>query len=188
MSQPFVLLFHNADYAGYLDTKFNQGPGKFTRVDTDVIKIETDVQLDKRPSCTWFFKGLSLPVINHLLRVISNCSNNPYTTDLTFEEIRAHTVPYDDMLFNTEDGEELHVVYSIKDIQSSKFRQAVIGPQNVSLYEKDMPHFGPIYVYKSIREEIMLADTSIEIIHTMIPIDSQINNIQRALESLCFGG
>jgi len=71
--------------------------------------------------------------------------------------MRMETVPYDDMPFVMDHGEELHIVYSIKSIRS-RFRTCVMGPQGVSLYESDIPHFGPIYVYRCERKEVMDAD------------------------------
>ena len=94
-------------------------------------------------------------------------------------------MPYDDMIFNVN-GEELQVVYSIKDIEVSKFRKSIIGPQGIALYEKGIPHFGPILVYKAVRTETEIND-DIVVSRKMLPIHSDVAEIRKTLSTLNFG-
>lgn len=178
---PSVIVMHNSDYAGHIDKLFASGPSVMKRVNFESFEVEVDVPTDDR--CTWFFKGLSVPVINHLLRVVSCQSENPFgDKELTKEQVQHYTVPFDDVPFKVGE-EELHVVYSIKDIEISKLRRAMIGPENVCLYEKDIPHFGPILVYKCAQTEIENEDTSLTVVNEMLPIQSDVASIMRMLET-----
>ena len=153
------------------------------RVDMEAFEVKVDVPTDDR-AC-WLFKGLSAPVVNHVLRVISCQSETPFDEELSIDLIRQHTVPYDDMIFNVN-GEELQVVYSIKDIEVSKFRKSIIGPQGIALYEKGIPHFGPILVYKAVRTETEIND-DIVVSRKMLPIHSDVAEIRKTLSTLNFG-
>lgn len=185
MSKPSVYVLHNCDYGGIVDRMFHAGVGKMKRLDAQTFEIEADILVDDRT--TWFFKGMSVPVVNHLLKVVSCRSNVAYTHDLSMDAIRAETVPYDDMSF-TVNGEDLQVVYSIQDALSSRFRQSMIGPDSIALYEREQIHFGPILVYKCKRDEIMHDDSSWHVVHRMLPIESDVCEIHNALEGLNFGG
>lgn len=153
------------------------------RVDMEAFEVQVDVPTDVRD--TWFFKGLSNPVVNHVLRVISSASDFRYLEELTDNLIREHTVAYDDMTFNVN-AEELQVVYSIKDIHNSMFRRSIIGPEGIALYEKEMPHFGPILVYKAERTETEHNEDLI-VSRRMLPIRSDVTAIRKVLSALNFG-
>jgi hypothetical protein len=180
-----VLLLHHSDYAGHIDQQFAEGSGMIKRIDLEALEVRVDVPYDDRR--TWFFKGLSVPVVNHLLRVISEHSACPFDSDLGEEDLRNHTVPYDDMTFQVG-GEELQVVYSIQDVQSSKLRRAMVGPHGIALYEQNAPHFGPILVYRCEKSEIQNDDASITIVTQLLPVMSDIASIRSALCTLNFGG
>ena len=94
-------------------------------------------------------------------------------------------VAYDDMTFNVN-AEELQVVYSIKDIHISMFRRSIIGPEGIALYEKEMPHFGPILVYKAERTETEHNEDLI-VSRRMLPIRSDVTAIRKVLSALNFG-
>ncbi len=178
-----VLVLHHCEFSSHIDSLFAKGPGTMRRVDMEAFEVEVDVPTDDRD--VWFFKGLSVPVVNHLLRVVSCQSQTPFEKELSIELIRQHTVPYDDMTFDVN-GENLQVVYSIKDIELSKFRQSIIGPQGIALYEREIPHFGPILVYKAARTE---TETNEDLIvsRKMLPIHSDVAAIREALKALNFG-
>jgi len=66
------------------------------------------------------------------------------------------------------------------------FRHSIIGPQGVALYEKGMPHFGPILVYKAERTETEHNENLI-VSRKMLPIHSDVTAIREALSVLNFG-
>ena len=87
------------------------------------------------------------------------------------------------MPFQTQTEKDLFVAYSIKDLLHP-FRQLLIGPESVSLYEKDIPHFGPIYVF---RARLEYNDDENVKFH-MLDIESSVDEILSVLETLNFGG
>lgn len=177
-----IYVFHNSDYAGCIDKQFSSD---MKRIDMEAFSVEADVLVDDRD--TWMFKGCSNKTVNKLLKVISVYSEDSYVTDLSDDEIRVQTVPYDCQLFKVG-NEDLYVCYSIKSIKNSKLRKSCIGPQDVSLYEKDIPHFGPILVFKGTRSEVNEEDTSITVITNIEYIESNIEDIKKSLSNLNFGG
>ena len=111
-------------------------------------------------------------------------------TDLSDDEIRCHSVPYDCQLLKVG-NEDLYLCYSIKSINNSNLRKSCIGPHGVSLYETDIPHFGPILVFKGTRTEVNeedTEDTSIAVCKNNEYIGSNIDDIKKSLRNLNFGG
>jgi hypothetical protein len=100
---------------------------------------------------------------------------------LSHENIQNLTVPYDDKTC-TIDGEELHVVYSIASLDSP-FRRGIMGPQGAHLYEKDIPHFGLIYVYRSERTEHESDDGELRVQHKRLSITVSPERILNFLRS-----
>lgn len=175
-------LFHHDEFCGHLDDK---NISNIRRVDLQTLSIDIDKPIDNRG--TWAFKGLSASTVSKLLHVISShCSHITFKTSLSENDIRELTVPYDDMLFSVNE-EELHVVYSISNINESSLRRCIMGPHNIHLYEKEIPHFGPIIVYKSTQREEERGDEGVLIIHQMQDIVSSPTDIVKALSSLNFG-
>ena len=172
-------LFHHSDFYGH----FDESKGSIRQIDMNTLSIDIDVPIDNRS--TWFFKGLSTSTVNYLLQSLS-CQSDVTFENLSENAIRALTVPYDDMSFSVGD-ENLQVVYSIKDIESSPFRRCIVGPHEVQLYEKGIPHFGPIIVYKSKSREKEKDDGSLEIVHELQNIESSTTDILKAISVLNFG-
>ena len=155
------------------------------RVHYCALSVKIDVNNDERSP--WFFKGLSASSASQVLRTISAHSEEPYEADLDEESLKEETVPYDDMPFKVEaTGEELHVVYSIASLRS-RFRKSIIGPQGVSLYESDLPHFGPIYVYKCSEFHTQDEFGEFTIVRRMRSIESSIADVMDTLRGLNFG-
>lgn len=114
-------------------------------------------------------------------------SEEPYEADLDEESLREETVPFDDMPFKVEaTGEGLHVVYSIASLRS-QIRKSIIGPPGVSLYESDLPHFGPIYVYECFESETEDEFGEFTIVRRMRSIESSIDDVMDTLRGLNFG-
>eukprot|EP00966_Prymnesium_polylepis_P238001 5504305-Prymnesium_polylepis.1 len=90
-----VLVLHHSEFSSHIDYLFDNGPGKMRRVDMEAFQVDVDVPDDVRD--TWFFKGLSVPVVNHVLRVISCKSQFPFEEELSIDLIRQHTVPWHDL-------------------------------------------------------------------------------------------
>lgn len=175
-----MYLFHHADFCGHL---YEVGQSNIHRVDMHTLSIDIDIPIDDRS--TWLFKGLSTSTVNNLLQTISFHQKEISFENLSDDAIRRLTVPYDDMLFRVGD-EELQVAYSIRDIETSPFRRCIIGPHGVHLYEKDIPHFGPIIVYKSNRREEE-RDDGLNIVHAFEDIVSSPTEILKAMSLLNFG-
>lgn len=165
-----ALLVHNSDYAGHIDAAFKMSKGKVSRAHTCAIRIQLDFEIEDR--FPWLFKGLSVETTNDVFKIISSVSEDPLTTDLDETEIKELCVPYDAMPFTTKSGEQLRVGYSIKPLPS-RLRSWILGPQGVSLYEKGIPHFGPIYIFACTEEEENLR---------LLPITSTVDDI---IDSLC---
>lgn len=177
------LLFHNAEFQSVIDDECKRYRDVVRRVHCCALSIKIDVTNDDR--WPWFFKGLSTSLVNQVLRIISVESEEPYDADLDDDSFQEEMVPFDDMPFQVDaSGEELHVVYSIKSLRS-KFRMSIVGPQGVSLYESDIPHFGPIYVYRCDETQDEFGAT---IVRRVRPIESPIEDILETLRGLNFGG
>ena len=179
----FVLLFHNHDFEHH----FNPSD-VFSRAHRCAIKIEIDEPVDTK--FPWFFRGLSVSranaVFQALIALPSNDKNKLKKTlgyDMDEEEIQKTSTPYDAMNFKTPSGEDLVVAYSIAK-PTHPFRQLVVGPDKVNLYEKDIPHFGPILVF---RENIVYFDDDRMPEHHLGEIESSVDEILGALEGLHFG-
>ena len=121
---------------------------------------------------------MSHELTNDVLKMISSVSEDPLTGDLDEEKIKQLFIPYDTMPFTTRSGEVLRVGYSIAPLPS-RFRSWMVGPWGVSLYEKNMPHFGAIYVFACEEEEKAIR---------LLPITSNVDEIIDSLQSLNFGG
>ena len=167
-------LFHHSDFCGHID---ESSQSNIRRVDMHTLSIDIDIPIDDRS--TWLFKGLSASTVNNLLHVISSHQTDISFKSLSDNAIRQLTVPYDDMLFRVGD-EELQVVYSIRDIETSPFRRCIIGPHDVQLYEKNFPLFGPFFVYKSNRREEESA-FALLIVHELQDIVSSPTEILKAM-------
>ena len=179
------LLFHNADFQFVLDDKCRDHRHVLNRVHPCALSVTIDVMNDERSP--WFFKGLSTFMVNLLLQIISAHSEEPYKANLDDESLKVEMVPFDDMPFTVDaTGEELHVVYSIKSLRS-QFRKSIIGPQGVNLYESDIPHFGPIYVYKCKEKETLDEFGELSIVRQMGFIESPIKDVLKTLCDLNFG-
>ena len=179
------LLFHNDEFQSVLDNECKVHCNVMKRVHYCALSVKIDTPDDERSP--WFFKGLSGPLVNKVLRVISAHSEEPYVADLDNEALKEEMVPFDDMPFKVDaSGEELHVVYSIKSVRS-QFRKSIIGPLGVHLYESDIPHFGPIYVYKCNEEETRDEFGEDTIVRKMRPIESPIKDVLETLRKLNFG-
>ena len=179
------LLFHNAEFQTVLDEKCRNARNVLKRVHSCALSVTIDVTDDERSP--WFFKGLSPSLVNQVLQILSAHSEEPYRANLDDEALLEETVPFDDMPFKVDaSGEELHVVYSIKSLRS-QFRKSIIGPQGMNLYESDIPHFGPIYVYKCNEKETLDEFNELEIVRQMRPIKSPIKDILKTLCNLNFG-
>ena len=179
------LLFHNAEFQTVLDEKCRNARNILKRVNSCALSVTIDVTNDDRSP--WFFKGLSPSLVNQVLQILSAHSEEPYRGTLDDEALMEEMVPFDDMPFKVDaSGEELHVVYSIKSLRS-QFRKSIIGPQGVNLYESDIPHFGPIYVYKCKEKETLDELGELSIVRQMCSIESPINDVLNTLCELNFG-
>lgn len=180
------LLFHNEEFQALLDSVRRRAQRDILRrVHLCALSVNIDVKDDERSP--WFFKGLSASSANQVLQTISVHSEEPYVDDLDEESLKQETVPFDDMPFTVgPSGEALHVVYSIASLRS-RIRASIIGPQGVSLYESDIPHFGPIYVYKCEEHEAQDEFGELTIVRRMRPIQSPINDVLDTLRTLNFG-
>lgn len=170
----FGLFFHHHEYT----TSFKL-PNGCRRVHSSAIAIELDEPVNTR--YPWLFRGLSVSRVNDVLESLSAMKNKTYKT-MDEEDIKTVCTPYDAMHFKTPSGEDLFVAYSIAGIQHP-FRNLIIGPENVSLYEKDVPHFGPIFVFRATMEHMDDHTT-----FHMNQIESSVDEILTTLEGLNFGG
>ena len=137
-----ALILHHEDFASQdkgLDHE------RLCRVDSCAIQVQLDTMTDDK--YPWMFRGLSVEAVNHVLNVLSGMRNRFYK-DLSEKALQEFFTPYDAMPFQTKTEQDLFVSYSIKDILHP-FRQLLIGPESVSLYERGLPHFGPIYVFRA---------------------------------------
>lgn len=177
-----AFVFHHSEFARPIDRHLATHASRYfmTRVDLECIRVDVDLQCDERD--VWFFRCLSLARTNHVLRAMLGHANSAHRMlkALSTEELLDMTVPYDDITM-TVDGEELHVVYSIADSISSAFRRGIVGPEHVTLYEPDLPHFGLFYVYGCDRIEKEMPDTSLKITHLWRPIKASPNRVLAAL-------
>jgi hypothetical protein len=169
----YGLLIHSPDYAGLIDEHFDDD---ISRMNTYAIRVELDYTSDDRP--TWLFKGLTVGRTNKLLKSISSRSLQPFVHDMDENMIRHLCTPYDAMSFTTDIGERLSVAYCIAPL-TSRLRTCILGPTGISLYEKYIPHFGPIYVYRS--------EQSDGACHKFLPIESSVDEILNVLSTLNFG-
>jgi len=174
----FGLILHHNEFEPLLNAHLDNVV--LARAHTCAIKVTLDIEKDTR--YPWLFHGLSEKRVNYVLRVLSHMRQQTYR-DMNQQELRIFFTPYDAMPFKTDTEEDLFVAYSIKNI-SSPFRQLMIGPESVSLYEKDIPHFGPIYVFRARLEYI---DGEVPVYH-MLEIQSSVDEILSVLECLNFGG
>lgn len=167
------LLLHNSEFAPYLKLTRDM-----QRVDAECVKVRLDVPHDART--TWFFRGLSVSLTSSLLRTIGCLAET--AADMSHDKIQHETVPYDDVAF-TCCGEALRVVYSIG-APTCRFRQSIVGPQNVSLYEPGVDHFGPVFVYKcSECVDALGNDDDAPMTRVMLPIQSSSSDIVHALKT-----
>ena len=174
----FGLILHHDEFATLLNEHLDKDV--LTRAHRCAIKVTLDIQQDAK--YPWLFHGLSEERVNYVLKVLSHVRQQP-CRNMNQEELKLFFTPYDAMPFKTDTEEDLFVAYSIKNI-SSPFRQLIIGPESVSLYEKDIPHFGPIYVFRARMEYIDGEDP----VYNMLDIQSGVDEILSALEGLNFGG
>lgn len=173
-----ALIFHHGDFAFQLDKELDGE--RLRRVDSCAIQVQLDTMIDDK--YPWMFRGLSVEAVNHVLNVLSRMRNRSYN-DLSEKALKEFFTPYDAMPFQTKTEKDLFVAYSIKD-PLHPFRQLLIGPESVSLYEKDIPHFGPIYVF---RARLEYNDDENVKFH-MLDIESSVDEILSVLETLNFGG
>lgn len=147
-------ILHHSDFTPPIDRVLCNTKTHFMeRINIECLRVQPDMPTDERYPV--FFKCLSNERVNHVLDTILG-HNDPASraarkNPLTHDQMQRLTIPYDDKTC-TIDGEELHVVYSIADL-NSPFRKGIVGPHGVELYEKEAPHFGLIYVYRSERTE-----------------------------------
>ena len=174
----FGLILHHSDFGFSLDECLDGAI--LERVHSCAMKVELDHLNDN--TFPWLFRGLSVQRVNHVLTVLSRMRQRVYCY-LNEEQLKHVFTPYDAMPFKTEVEDDLFVAYSIKDL-NDPFRQLLIGPENVSLYERDIPHFGPIYVY---RVRVDYTDEEQPEYH-MLEIKSSVDDILSVLERLNFGG
>lgn len=173
----FGLIFHHDEFATLLNKHLDKD--MLTRAHRCAIKVTLDIQQDAK--YPWLFQGLSVQRVNYIMKVFS-CMREQTYRDKNEEELKLFFTPYDAMPFKTDTEDDLFVAYSIKDIRS-QFRQLMIGPEFVSLYEKDIPHFGPIYVFRARME---YTDNEDPVYH-MLEIQSSVDEILSVLERLNFG-
>ena len=178
-------LFHHDEFAFPIDRVLKRSSWRYImeRVSPECLSIDVDESTDERfPN---FFKFLSDRRVNYILRTVMG-HNEPdsrknYMHSLSTDELQNLTVPYDDMMC-TVDGEDLHVVYSIAPIDSP-FRKGITGPSGTQLYERNMPHFGLIYVYRSERTEYNDEHGFDHVKHTWLPIAARPERIVDVLSS-----
>lgn len=187
MPSTSAFVFHNAEFSAALQDairKLDADSPHIRQATLYALEVALDVPTDDRDLV--FFKGLSARAASALLRVVSCHSDEPYRADMTPAQLRNETMPFDDMPFVVEEtGEDLNVVYSIQSMRE-RFRQCIIGPQSVELYEHDVPHFGVIWVYAADKEEVDEKHET-RIVRTMQPIRSTPEQIFDTLETLNFG-
>ena len=178
-------IFHNDEFALPIDNLLRRTGARYfmQRINKECLCVQPDMPTDERFPC--FFKCLSDERVNHVLRTILGhgdpASRRARKHNLNHDQIQSLTVPYDDKTFAI-DGEDLHVVYSIAPLDSP-FRRGIIGPQGVHLYENDIPHFGPIYVYRSERTEHEDANGAHIAQHSCLPIMTPPDRIIQVLRS-----
>lgn len=178
-SKMFGLLFHHSEFANALDAHLDNDI--LQRVHLCAVRIELDdVQDTKFP---WLFRGLSVQRVNQIMHVLSRMRQLSYY-DSDEDELKRLVTPYDAMPFKTNTEDDLFVSYSIKDV-TDPFRQLILGPHSVSLYEPDIPHFGPIYVFRARVEERSSEES---LVYRMMEIQSGPEEILSALQRLNFGG
>lgn len=172
----FGLLLHHSEFSTVLDKQSDNDV--LCRVHPCAMQVKLDMDKDHR--FPWIFRGLSVKRVNHVLGVLSCVRERAYK-DLNEEDLQQVFTPYDAMPFNTNTENDLFVAYSIKYL-SDPFRQLLIGPEGVSLYEQNIPHFGPIYVFKARME---YGDN---VKFHMLEIESSVDEILSVLRTLNFGG
>ena len=174
----FGYLFHNSDYSPCMVGQLSK---IISRQTSFALRVECDTPVDRDP--VWLFRGLSTQRVNSLFQVLSCAGKtDSIPNKMNHEDLQQFFTPYDAMPFTTSEEHNLFVAYSIKDI-SSPVRQMIMGPDSVSLYEKGIPHFGPIYVFKA---QLEYDDDGLA--YHMLDIKSSANDILCALEYLNFGG
>lgn len=175
----FALLFHHSEFANSLDAWL--GDVTIQRVHVCALQIEVDDEHDTK--FPWLFRGLSVQRVNQIMHLLSRMRQWSYC-DLDEDQLKCLVTPYDAMPFQTDKEDNLYVSYCIKDV-TDPFRQLILGPHSVSLYEPDIPHFGPIYVFRACVQDGASGEAPV---YRMLEIESSPDEILSALERLNFGG
>ena len=171
-------IFHDGGLASILDPLLDHKV--LCRVHSCAMRVEIDnLEDNKYP---WLFRGLSVERVNYILSVLFRMQQRVYS-HLNEAQLKSLFTPYDAMLFDTDTEKDLTVAYCIKNFLDP-FRQLLTGPHCVSIYELDMPHFGPIYVFRA-RPEY---DEDDVLTFHMLEIKSTVDEILSALKRLNFGG
>lgn len=179
-------IFHNDEFAPSIDrcTARTMSNYFMKRISPECLQVDVDRRTDDRFPV--FFKFCSDRRVNGILRNVlghndrKNCINAMRA--LSHDEIQSVTIPFDDKTC-TICGEELHVVYSIASL-NTPFRKGIMGPQGVHLYERDVPHFGLIYVYRSERTDHETADGELRVQHARLPVTVSPTDILDFLRSV----
>jgi hypothetical protein len=177
-------IFHHADFAPSINRQLKRNGVRhfITRIDSECLFVKVDHSTDDRfPN---FFRFFSDQRVNHILRTIMGHNNTKnrkrYMYARSRKQIQEFTVPYDDKSCEI-DGENLHVVYSIAEL-NAPIRRDIMGPHGTHLYEKDIPHFGLIYVYRSERTEHDV-NGEFRVEHKWLPITTPPDRILNVLRS-----
>ena len=141
-------VFTHSEFSPHIVSKM---PYFMKKKTIECFEIDIDMPVDARFPC--LFRFLSNNRQNAVLRAIMG-HNDPrlrFKTALNDEALKEYTVPYDAMEVEI-DNEQLTIAYSIKD-PTALIRRGIMGPHGVRVYESDMPHFGPIFVYRTEKKE-----------------------------------
>lgn len=143
-----ALLFFHSDFSPHIERRM---PYFMTKKTNECVHISIDIEVDNRFPC--LFRFLSVKRQNRVLRAIigHNESQLRFRNALNEEELKEYTVPYDAMEV-VIDGEPLTIAYSIKSL-IAPIRRGILGPHGVTVYESGMPHHGPIFVFRSEKQE-----------------------------------
>ena len=176
MKVPCGYVLHNSDYAFTFAKAIRTGAfGDIVQCASYAFSVPLDRPRDTRHLA--LFRGLSLQATNKIFELISSVPDAALPAMASEYDLSNFTVPYDRFPFTTQRGEKLFYAYCIKAV-THPLPKSVFGPQGVHVYHgTDVPHCGPIWVYKTRVQD----DSSDDACHEFDVIQSSLEDIYESL-------